>query len=70
MRSPRYAIAYTPLPSSPLARFGASVLGYDCFDRVDMPRLMVHRLDPAVLALAPSSRDAAGSRPRWSRPFA
>jgi Protein of unknown function (DUF1045) len=52
MRSPRYLIAYTPPPSSPLARFGASVLGYDCFDRVDAPRLLVPRLDPAILALA------------------
>jgi 2'-5' RNA ligase len=69
MRSPRYAIAYTPLPSSPLARFGASVLGYDCFDRVDMPRLMVHRLDPAVLALATVEPRRCGFQATLVAPF-
>jgi uncharacterized protein DUF1045 len=52
MLSPRYAIAYTPPPSSPLARFGAEILGYDCFEGVDVPHLRLGRLDPAILALA------------------
>jgi hypothetical protein len=69
MRSPRYAIAYTPLPSSPLARFGASVIGYDCFDRVDVPRLMVHRLDPAVLALATVEPRRCGFQATLVAPF-
>ena len=36
MSYPRYAIYFTPPPSSPLARFGASILGYDCFDRIEV----------------------------------
>ena len=36
MPYPRYAIYFTPPPSSPLAQFGASVLGYDCFERTDV----------------------------------
>jgi putative phosphonate metabolism protein len=36
MAYPRYAIYFTPPPESPLARFGASILGYDCFERVDV----------------------------------
>jgi 2'-5' RNA ligase len=36
MPYPRYAIYFTPPPSSPLARFGASVIGYDCFERIDV----------------------------------
>ena len=36
MSYPRYAIYFTPPPSSPLAQFGASVLGYDCFERTEV----------------------------------
>jgi 2'-5' RNA ligase len=36
MPYPRYAIYFTPPPSSPLAQFGASVIGYDCFERTDV----------------------------------
>ncbi|HKY86011.1 MAG TPA: DUF1045 domain-containing protein [Pseudorhodoplanes sp.] len=36
MAYPRYAIYFTPPPSSPLAQFGASVIGYDCFERADV----------------------------------
>ena len=36
MAYPRYAIYFTPPPASPLARFGASILGYDCFERIDV----------------------------------
>jgi putative phosphonate metabolism protein len=39
MAFPRYAIYFTPPPSSPLARFGAGILGYDCFERADVPHL-------------------------------
>ena len=52
MSTARYAIYFTPPPASPLARFGASVLGYDCFERVDVPHRPIDGLDPALLALA------------------
>jgi len=52
MPVPRYAISYTPPPDSPLARFGAGVLGYDCFYRTEVPRRRVDGIDPAVLTLA------------------
>lgn len=36
MSYPRYAIYFTPPPDSPLALFGASVLGYDSYERADV----------------------------------
>jgi len=51
MAAPRYAIYYTPPPFSPLARFGAGVLGYDCFDGVDVPYDAVTGIELSVLKL-------------------
>jgi len=51
MPGPRYAIAYTPPPESPLARFGARVLGYDCYRGADVPITAVGGLEPAILRL-------------------
>src|SRR5262249_6085594 len=48
----RYAIYYTPPPSSPLARFGAAILGYDCFERHDVAQPPLGNLEPAMLGLA------------------
>lgn len=52
MSTARYAIYFTPPPDSPLARFGASVLGYDCFERADVSHRSIDGLDPALLARA------------------
>jgi putative phosphonate metabolism protein len=52
MPSARYAIYYTPPPESPLARFGARVLGYDCFAGTAVPHRAVDGIEPALLALA------------------
>jgi putative phosphonate metabolism protein len=52
MSTARYAIYFTPPPDSPFARFGASVLGYDCFERVDVAHRPIDGIDPALLALA------------------
>ena len=52
MSTARFAIYFTPTPDSPLARFGARVLGYDCFERVDVPHRPIDGVDPALLALA------------------
>jgi hypothetical protein len=32
MSGPHYAVSYTPPSYSPLAKFGAGILGYDCFE--------------------------------------
>jgi putative phosphonate metabolism protein len=50
MSLPRYAIYYTPPPSSRLATFGAGILGYDCHEGVDVPHAKVGGIEPAVLA--------------------
>jgi putative phosphonate metabolism protein len=52
MSTARHAIYFTPPPDSPLARFGAGVLGYDCFERVDVPHRPIDGLDPVLLARA------------------
>ena len=52
MSTARYAIYFTPPPDSPLARFGARVLGYDCFERADVPHQPIDGVDTALLTLA------------------
>src|SRR5262249_33605032 len=37
MMDPRYAIYFVPGPDTALYRFGAAVLGYDCFTGADVP---------------------------------
>ncbi len=46
--SPRYAIYYTPPPFSALARFGAGVIGYDCFDAADIAYARLDGIDPNI----------------------
>ena len=53
--SPRYAIYFTPQPSTPLAQFGASVLGYDSFSgdsvtRIDLNGIAAAELETATVA--------------------
>ena len=69
MRSPRYAICYTPPPSSPLACFGAGVLGYDCFERVSVPHLTPDRITPSLPALATLDVRRYGFRAKLVEPF-
>jgi Protein of unknown function (DUF1045) len=51
MPSPRYAIYFTPPPFSALARFGAAVLGYDCFEGSEVEHARLPAIDPSVLRL-------------------
>lgn len=51
MKGARYSVYYTPPPESPLARFGARVLGYDCFSGLDVPRRPIEGIEPSVLGL-------------------
>jgi len=43
--SPRYAIYFTPPPFSALARFGSGIIGYDCFDAVEVPHVELKGID-------------------------
>jgi putative phosphonate metabolism protein len=52
MPNTRYAIYYTPPPDSPFARFGAGVLGYDCFERAEVSHRSIDGLNASLLALA------------------
>jgi hypothetical protein len=49
--SPRYAIYYTPPPFSALARFGAGVIGYDCFDAVEVAHARLDGIDSNIQKL-------------------
>jgi putative phosphonate metabolism protein len=57
MGDPRYAIYFTPPPGSPLARFGAGVLGYDCDTGEEAAR-------PALPGIAAADLAAGTSEPR------
>jgi hypothetical protein len=46
----RYAIYFTLPAATPLARFGAGVLGYDCAGAVEVPQLAIDGIAPAALA--------------------
>lgn len=69
MLTPHYALAYTPPPASPLARFGAGVLGYDCFEAADVPQRAVAGIDPAILSLLTVEPRRHGFGARFVPPF-
>src|SRR5437016_4935418 len=69
MPGPRYAIAYTPPPVSPLARFGAGVLGYDCYHGVDVPYAAADGLEPAILRLMTVAARRFGFHASFMTPF-
>jgi len=48
---PRYAIYYTPPLSSPLATFGAGILGYDCYDGIDVAHAKIGVVEPGIIAV-------------------
>ena len=67
--SPRFAIYYTPPPASALARFGAAILGYDCFEAADVPHARAAGLDAAVLQLATTEPRRYGFHATIVAPF-
>jgi 2'-5' RNA ligase len=69
MPGPRYLIAYTPPPESPLAKFGAGVLGYDCHDGVEVPYRAVGGLQPAILRLMTVELRRVGFHAGFMAPF-
>lgn len=70
MPAPRYAIAYTLPPDAPLARFGAGVVGYDSFHRVEVPHLAIAGIAPAILVLATVEPRRHGFQGTFVAPFA
>jgi 2'-5' RNA ligase len=64
-----YAISYTPPPESPLARFGAGVLGYDCYYGIDVPYKAGGGLAPAILRLMTVEARRFGFHANFMTPF-
>lgn len=66
---PRYAIYFTPPPYSPLARFGASVIGYDCFEKVDVNHCLLTGVGAQELAFATAAPRRYGFHATLVAPF-
>jgi|SRR5947209_5375760 len=69
MPGPRYIVAYTPPPESPLARFGAGILGYDSYRGVDIPQMALDGLEPAILRLVTVDGRRTGFHGSFMSPF-
>ncbi len=67
--SPRYAIYFTPQSSMPLARFGASVLGYDVSEGRDVPHLALKGIFPTDIAAATAAPRKYGFHATLAAPF-
>jgi 2'-5' RNA ligase len=68
-QQPRYAIYFTPPPYSPLARFGAGVIGYDCFEKVAAGHLLLKDIDAKELAFATAAPRRYGFHATLVAPF-
>ena len=66
----RYAVYCTPPPFSRLAAFGASILGYDCYQRTDVPHARLNGIDPVVLGLLTVAPRRYGFHATVVAPFA
>lgn len=65
----RYAIYFTPPPFSPLARFGAGVIGYDCFEKTDASHILLKDVDAKELAFATAAPRRYGFHATIVAPF-
>jgi putative phosphonate metabolism protein len=68
-RPPRYAIYFTAAPGSPLARFGAGIVGYDSDSRNDVPRLTLNGVPAADLIAATQAPRRYGFHATLVAPF-
>jgi putative phosphonate metabolism protein len=66
---PRYAIYFTPPPYSPLARFGASIIGYDCFEKADVNHCLLMGVGAQELAFATAAPRRYGFHATLVAPF-
>jgi putative phosphonate metabolism protein len=66
---PRYAIYFTPAPDSRLDRFGAGVLGYDCFEALDVAQMSLPGVDPADLQSVTAEPRRYGFHATLKAPF-
>jgi putative phosphonate metabolism protein len=66
---PRYAIYFTPRPLSPLARFGAAVIGYDSSGGTEAPHLHLNGIAPAELVTATEAPRRYGFHATLVAPF-
>jgi putative phosphonate metabolism protein len=69
MTAPRYAIYFTPPPGSALARFGSSVLGYDCDTGQDISHTAVPGIAAAEVASATREPRRYGFHATLAAPF-
>lgn len=70
MPTVRYAIYYTPPPFSRLAVFGASILGYDCYEGMEVAQVAPDGIDPVLLALMTAEPKRYGFHATIVAPFA
>ena len=66
---PRYAIYFTPHPSTPLAQFAASVLGYDSFTGESATRIDLKGIAAAALEAATGAPRKYGFHATLAAPF-
>src|SRR5262249_2102845 len=69
MTEPRFALYFTPAPSSALARFGAGVLGYDCDAGASVERRRLDGIDAAAMAAATAEPARYGFHGTLMAPF-
>jgi len=69
MSSSRYALYVTLPPETPLARFGASALGYECEGRKIVAQTVPAGLDPAAVAAASAAPSRYGFHATIVAPF-
>ena len=69
MPQARFALYFTPPPGSPLASFGAAVLGYDCDQGTEMPQATLDGIAPAAAAAAVAEPARYGFHGTLMAPF-
>jgi putative phosphonate metabolism protein len=65
----RFALYFTPVPDSALARFGAEVLGYDCDAGAPVARRQLDGIDAAAAAAATAEPARYGFHGTLTAPF-
>jgi putative phosphonate metabolism protein len=69
MAQARFALYFTPVPGSTLARFGAAILGYDCDTGAPVARRKLDGIDAATAAAATADPSRYGFHGTLTAPF-